>query len=284
MSTRPRSGARAGSAAARIIKVGGRAQQDPALADTIARAWADAPGSLCVVHGGGDEVSRLQRALGGSPAFIGGRRVTTPDDLETLRMALSGSANKRLVAALVARGVPAIGLSGEDASLLVARRAEGPLGEVGQPETVNVALLRHLMDGGFLPVISPVSRNADAEGALNVNGDDAAAAIATALQAAELLLVADVPGVLVAGEPVAQLSESCVKALVADGSITGGMIAKLEAALAALAAGVSRVRVSDVAAIADGRRGTTVAATATLTAVPPAVLRGALSAPRLTQR
>jgi len=249
----------------RIIKVGGRAQADAALPHAIAQAWVARPHALVVVHGGGDEVSRLQRLTGGEPRFVDGRRVTTAGDLDTLRMALSGLANKRLVSALVALGVPAIGLSGEDAGLLLAHRADEALGEVGAVHAVNVALLRHLLDGGFLPVISPVSRHDGGAGALNVNGDDAAAALAVALSAAELLLVADVAGVLVDGEPIAQVGPDGAAALVASGAVTGGMIAKLDAARTALDAGVAGVRIGDVAAIADTRRGTLVAPVPALT-------------------
>ncbi|MDQ3949685.1 MAG: acetylglutamate kinase, partial [Gemmatimonadota bacterium] len=161
-----------------VVKVGGRAQSDPALIRALAAAWAAAPGSLVVVHGGGDEVSALQRALGVAPTFVGGRRVTSADDIDVLRMALSGSANKRLVSALVSRGLPAVGLSGEDAALLTAAPLDPErLGCVGDPRQVNVALLRHLLGGGYLPVVSPLSRSEAAAAAdsvaLNVNGDDA---------------------------------------------------------------------------------------------------------------
>jgi acetylglutamate kinase len=256
----------------RVIKVGGRAQSDPALAGALSAAWAAAPGSLVVVHGGGDEVSALQRALGVTPTFVGGRRVTSTQDVELLRMALSGGANKRLVSALVSRGVSAVGLSGEDAALLMAAPLDAErLGCVGDPRRVNVDLLRHLLRGGFLPVISPLSRSeepsAAAAGAseaggdsvvLNVNGDDAAAVIAAALGADELLLVADVAGVLVDGCVVPELTPVGAGQLIARGVASGGMVAKLEAALAALASGVARVRIGDVNAIYDSTRGTVV--------------------------
>lgn len=249
-----------------VVKVGGRVQQDPALAATLARAFedrtsADRGGALVVVHGGGDEVSALQRAFGATPEFVGGRRVTSAADVDTLRMALSGAANKRLVAALVALGVPALGLSGEDAALLAARRGDPRLGHVGEPAAVNAALLAHLLAGGFLPVLSPVSRDAEAGragAALNVNGDDAAAAIAAALGADELLLVADVPGVLLGGTPAPSLDDAAARAAIDSGEVRGGMAAKLEAACGALAAGVRRVRIGDLAAVADPARGTAI--------------------------
>jgi acetylglutamate kinase len=252
----------------RVIKIGGRAQSDPTLPAALAAAWAAAPGSLVVVHGGGDEVSALQRTYGATPAFVGGRRVTSPQDIEILRMALSGSANKRLVSALVSRGVAAVGLSGEDAALLTAAQLESEqLGCVGDPRQVNVELLRHLLAGGYLPVISPLSRNeapATGSAVLNVNGDDAAAMIAAALEAAELVLVADVAGVLVDGHVVPELAPVRAGHLIASGAATGGMVAKLEAALAAFASGVARIRIGDVIAIHDSTRGTVVSRDAAL--------------------
>jgi acetylglutamate kinase len=212
-----------------------------------------------LVHGGGDEVSALQSALGATSTFVGGRRVTTAKDVELVRMALSGSANKRLVASFVERGVAAVGLSGEDAGLIAAVPMDAErLGYVGVPQSVNTAFVRYLLSGGYMPVISPVSRDASGTlgAALNVNGDDAAAAIAAALGSAELLLVADVPGVIREGKVVPSLTPDTARALIADGVAAGGMQAKLQAALNALAGGVSQVRISDIVAIDDADRGT----------------------------
>lgn len=243
----------------RVIKVGGRPQLDPALIRALAAAHHGATGSLVVVHGGGDEVSRLQRLHGVISEFNGGRRVTSAIDLEIIRMALSGSANKRLVSALVAAGVLAIGLSGEDAGLLSATSLDpARFGYVGVPAAVNTTLLRYLLDGGYLPVLSPVSRCTNpADGlTLNVNGDDAAAAIAVALDAEELLLVSDVPGVVREGVALGLLSCDDAQRLIDDGTAAGGMAAKLQAGLVALEGGVERVRISDIAAIEEQARGT----------------------------
>ncbi len=243
----------------RVIKVGGRPQGDPALATTLAAGWTRENGGMVLVHGGGDEVTALQRALGTTSSFVGGRRVTTAEDIELVRMALSGSANKRLVSTLVEQGISAVGLSGEDASLISARPMDAQtLGHVGVPSRINVAFLRHLLSGGYLPVISPVSRNGSDElgAALNVNGDDAAAAIAVALGAAELLLVADVPGVLRDGYVIPELSVEEARVLISDGTAQGGMQAKLHAALTAVDGGVQQVRISDILAIDDLTRGT----------------------------
>jgi acetylglutamate kinase len=247
----------------RVIKVGGRTQQDPALSSAVASGWVCNEGGLVLVHGGGDEVSALQNAFGESASFVDGRRVTSERDIDLVRMALSGSANKRLVATLVERGIDAVGLSGEDAALIAASPLDARrLGYVGVPRSVNVAFLRHLLSGGYLPVISPVSRDGSGAlgAALNVNGDDAAAAIAIALGAAELLLVSDVPGVMCDGRAVPLLTPNEARALLANGAASGGMRAKLQAGAAAVEGGVPRVRISDIGAIADLTRGTVVAA------------------------
>ncbi len=254
----------AAAGAATVVKLGGRTQDDPGLAPALAGVWRATGGRLVVVHGGGDAVSALQRARGVTPAFVGGRRVTGAGDLDDLRMALSGLANKRLVAALQAAGVPAVGLSGEDGRLVAAAPTAdarlGFVGELGRGDArVDAALLRLLLGAGYCPVVSPVSASAAGPGvALNVNGDDAAAAVAAALGAAELFFMADVPGVLAGGRALGTLDAQAARSLVADGTAAGGMGAKLEAALAALAAGVGRVRVGDLAALADPARGTAV--------------------------
>ncbi len=243
----------------RVIKVGGRPQADTALPDAVAAAHHAQPASLIVVHGGGDEVSTLQRLYGVVATFNGGRRVTSALDLEIIRMALSGSANKRLVSALVDRDVAAIGLSGEDAALMSATPVDRDrYGFVGTPTRVATSVLKHLLDGGLLPVISPVSRSGDpsAGPVLNVNGDDAAAAIAVAMHADELLLVSDVAGVRVDGATLERLSPDGARRLIEDGTAAGGMGAKLQAALSALEGGVGRVRISDIAAIEQLDRGT----------------------------
>ena len=254
----------------RVIKVGGRPQSDPALITALAAAHhATMPLSrenarasregLVVVHGGGDEVTTLQRLYGVTAEFKGGRRVTSAFDIEIIRMALSGSANKRLVSALVSHQVQAIGLSGEDAGLLVASPLDAAqFGFVGSRIQVNHGLLEQLLSVGLLPVISPVSRCSDPDlgATLNVNGDDAAAAIAVAMQASELLLVSDVAGVLRDGEAIPILDAEDAQRLIADGTAQGGMAAKVQAAEKALDGGVARVRISDIAAIEQLDRGT----------------------------
>jgi acetylglutamate kinase len=244
----------------RVIKIGGRVQRDPELAGTLARLWTTAPASFCMVHGGGEVISSLQTQLGGAPRFVDGRRVTTDEDIDVLRMALSGIANKRLVASLSAEGVAAVGISGEDGSLLVARMMSAAvLGRVGEVAQVNDALLRTLLGAGFLPVISPVARDGDAVSgnALNVNADDAAAAIAASLEADELLLISDVRGVIIDGVAAWSLSGDEALHAIEAGIATEGMATKLRAALDALRRGVSRVRIGGLDALLDPALGTT---------------------------
>jgi acetylglutamate kinase len=202
----------------------------------------------------------MQKALGRDVVFIGGRRVTSTSDLELLRMVLSGAVNKRLVNGLVAAGVSAVGLSGEDGALIRAEIIDAEsLGFAGRPTSVNSRLLRTLMDAGNLPVISPVGYNDESAhgGALNVNGDDAASAIAVALDADELLLIADVEGVRDGrGEVLSAITLESARGLIENGTAAGGMAAKLESAQAAILAGVDRVRICDLAGLVDDGRGT----------------------------
>ncbi|MHB0961857.1 MAG: acetylglutamate kinase [Gemmatimonadaceae bacterium] len=240
------------------MKIGGRAQGDAQVIVQLAAASGKGE-SLVIVHGGGDEVSTLQRRLGLEPQFRGGRRVTSVEDLEIVRMVLSGATNKRLVAQLLSAGVRAVGLSGEDAALLTARITDPDFGRVGGAMTAHTELLTHLWSGGFIPVVSPLGRDADDPqgGGLNVNGDDAAAAIAASLGADELLLVADVAGVLDdAGAVIAELDGAAAQSLVASGVAKGGMAAKLEAGALALRGGVRRVRIGNLRAITDASAGT----------------------------
>lgn len=244
----------------RVFKFGGRAQGAVDLPSLIASA-ASVPGdAVVVVHGGGDEVSAMQRRLGMEPQFVGGRRVTSDADLDVVRMLLSGTVNKRLVAQLLSAGARAVGISGEDAGLLTARVTDHTFGRVGRDVAADVTLLRDLLQHGWLPVVSPLARDREsATGAgLNVNGDDAATALAVALRADELCFVADVEGVLENGVAIPRLDASSVNDLADRGVVQGGMLAKLEAALAAIDAGVGRVRIGTLDAIRNPQAGTTI--------------------------
>lgn len=241
----------------RVLKIGGRAQSDVGLAAAVRNAAAQS--GVVVVHGGGDEVSALQRRLGMTPKFHGGRRITTKDDLELVQMVLSGTANKRLVAAFVSAGVRAVGISGEDDGLLQARaNVRDTLGEVGEPSRVDTRLLETLTSAGYVPVISPLARDEETGATLNVNGDDAAAEIAIALHASELVLVADVPGVMTGGVVISELDIEGTIALIEDGTARDGMAAKLQAARRAVERGVPRVRIGNLAAVESASAGTVI--------------------------
>ncbi|HZJ01612.1 MAG TPA: acetylglutamate kinase [Gemmatimonadaceae bacterium] len=249
----------------KVIKLGGRVQSNPDLFAALSAMWQKEPGSFCVVHGGGDEISSLQRALGREPTFTNGRRVTTDEDVDLVRMILSGSANKRLVSSLAAAGIAAVGISGEDAMTLLAEPIDREkFGKSGKPVKVNKNLIQVLLDSSFLPVISPVATSAGGE-ALNVNGDDAAAVIAAALSA-ELWLVADVAGVLDhKSEVIEELDETAVDALVAAGTVNSGMQAKLEAGFAALNAGARKVKIAGLEALSGNESGTLLSLTSIMT-------------------
>jgi acetylglutamate kinase len=248
----------------KVIKLGGRVQSDPALIPALASLWNGSTGDLCIVHGGGDEISTLQRALGREPSFVNGRRITTDDDIELVRMVLSGSANKRLVSEISAAGVRCVGISGEDAGLLSAEPIDiEKFGRSGKPIRADVSIIETLAASGFLTVISPVGTSAGSSqhDALNVNGDDAAAVIAGAL-GGELWLVADVAGVLdKTGAVIERLDQAATDALVADGTVNRGMHAKLEAGFVALNAGASQVRIAGLDLLTGKNAGTTLSLT-----------------------
>jgi len=228
------------------------------LPGRISAAWNERRASFCIVHGGGDEISAFQRRVGLNPSFVNGRRVTTSEDMIVVRMVLSGLVNKRLVSHLVAAGAPAVGISGEDAAMLTASRIDS-LGYAGTPAAVKIELIETLLAAEYLPVISPLASEEGGEAgeALNVNGDDAAAAIAIAMSAAELLFVADVEGVLdESGHAMTCLGNNEATDLAQKGVINSGMRAKLEAGFAALAAGVQRVRISTMEGLTDSGMGT----------------------------
>lgn len=244
----------------RVIKIGGRAQGDPRLPAVIAAAAAQPEARMVVVHGGGDEVTAFQRAMGGEPTFVGGRRVTSEADLDAVRMVLSGTINKRLSAQLQTAGARAVGISGEDGGLLTARVTNAAFGRVGREVFADASLLAHLLNARWLPVVSPLARDRESlvGAGLNVNGDDAAAAIAAGLGADELLFLADVPGVLEHDTLIPHLDATVARALVERGVVQGGMRAKLEAAEHALRNGVRRVRIASIDGIGEPAAGTTI--------------------------
>jgi acetylglutamate kinase len=242
-----------------VIKVGGNEVDDGEWLARLAGAVAGRAGRTVLVHGGGKEVTALQRALGAEPEWRDGLRVTGDEGMRAVAMVLSGLVNKRIASALLTAGVDALGISGEDGALL---EAEVALGRTGEVRRVRSALLHGLLAQGLVPVVSPVSRGPDGR-ALNVNADDAAAAVAAAMEAGELLFVSNVPGVLAGGEVVAAIGACEVEALIADGTAAGGMAPKLRAAARAAAGGVARVRIGGVEMLGDEAAGTRVHAART---------------------
>ena len=252
-----------------VIKLGGNEVDDRDWLARLADAVAARARRTVLVHGGGKEVTALQRALGAEPEWRDGLRVTGDDGMRAVAMVLSGLVNKRIASALLTAGVDAVGISGEDGALLEADVARGgAMGRTGEVRRVRSALLHGLLAQGLVPVVSPVSRGPDGR-ALNVNADDAAAAVAAAMGAGELLFVSNVPGVLAGGAVVGAIGADEVEALIADGTAAGGMAPKLRAAARAAAAGVGRVRIGGVEMLDDEAAGTRVHAARTEAGATP---------------
>ena len=238
-----------------VVKVGGNEVEDAVWVRRLAgRLSACSP--LVVVHGGGREVSALQRRFGVEPEWRDGLRVSTAETVQVASMVLSGVVNKRLVGALQDAGIDAIGVSGEDGALVMAEPAlGGALGRTGVVASVRAALLESLLGLGLVPVLSPISRGTDGA-PLNVNADDVASAVACALAAERLLFVSNVAGVLLDDEAVTELDGDRVEALIAGGFVRDGMAPKLRAAARASSAGVADVRIGglDLLAAVGGTR------------------------------
>lgn len=237
-----------------LLKVGGAELEEGPTLDALVSALVLLARAhpLVVVHGGGGEIARLQKRLGLEPRFIEGLRVTDEASLQVAEMVLSGLVNKRLAARLVAEGVRAIGLSGVDGGLLRAEKLPHPagdLGRVGRIVSVEAGCLADLLRAGFTPLISPISLGKDGH-PYNVNADHAALAIAGALHVEEMIFLTDVPGVLMGGEVVSELDAGQARTLIAEGVITGGMIPKVNAALEAVAQGISSARITNLAGLA----------------------------------
>jgi len=245
----------------RVVKLGGNELDRPGWLASCARALARLD-PVVVVHGGGRAISALCRRLGLGVEQRDGLRVTTPEVAEVVELVLGGPVNRQVVAELRAAGLDAVGLSGVDGGLLVARPAAADLGMVGEIVHVRAGLLESLLLAGLTPVIAPMAPplppapGANGGPPLNVNADAAAAAIAGALHAAELLLVSDVAGVQVDGVLRPMLDAGDVEALIERGGATDGMAAKLRAATAALHAGARAVRIGDLRLLEDPGAGT----------------------------
>ena len=237
------------SGAVVVVKFGGNAMGD---ADAMAEFARDivlmkqVGMNPVVVHGGGPMINQMLDKLGIKTEFVRGQRVTDKDTVEVVEMVLTGLVNKRIVQAIMDEGGRAVGLSGKDDDLMVAEALNPELGFVGRPVEMNVQVLRDLNAAGIIPVVAPVATGMDMLETFNVNGDTAAGAIAGALKAYRLLLLTDVPGIKDAsGEVVTQLTPDQVRAMIADGTINGGMIPKAETALMAVEQGVRAVVILD---------------------------------------
>jgi acetylglutamate kinase len=240
----------------RVVKIGGAALADPQWLGNLADVVAQSSHALVFVHGGGPEISALSERLEVPVQWVNGRRATTPEALDVAAMVLSGRVNKRIVSALVAAGVDALGISGEDATLLLASpRDGGALGRVGTVEKVRTELLVSLLTLGLTPVVSPISRGTDG-GALNVNADEVATAVAAQMGASELLFLTDVAGVHDGTDTLASLNVVDAMGLMESGVASGGMAVKVEAGIAALRAGVSCVRIGGLEMLVDNLAGT----------------------------
>ena len=234
-----------------LVKLGGTlldaAESRDSLAAQLAQAFARGE-ELVVVHGGGKQMTRYLAERGIESRFVGGLRVTTPETLDAVLKIFAGSVNHELVASLNRAGVLAVGLSGIDAFLVEAEQMDPALGAVGRVTRSNPALLELLVDGGYVPVMACVA--GDRQGRVyNVNADQMASACAVAFGAGRLVFLTDVEGVLDGGRRIRRvLTASESRDLIASGVATGGMQAKLYAALDALAGGVARVRIAPGAA------------------------------------
>lgn len=245
----------------RVVKIGGHVLDDAALLKAFCVDFTALEGPKVLVHGGGALASRLQRSLGMEPVKIAGRRVTDEATLQVVTMACAGWSNKQIVSLLQACGCPAAGFSGCDANLVRARRrppleVDGELVDFGfvgdvTPASVNTSFLQKLLAGGIVPVLSPI--NHDGEGQLlNTNADTVAASVAAAL-GAELILCFEKEGVL--SDPdnpssvIPHISSADFAALKAAGTVSDGMLPKLQNAFSALRAGSPRVTIKSAGSL-----------------------------------
>ena len=246
-----------------VVKYGGHAMGDPEAQRDFAEdvVLLKAVGiNPVVVHGGGPQIGAMLKRLGVESSFVGGLRVTDAATAEVAEMVLAGKINKEIVGWIAALGGRAVGISGKDANLVIAKKVSGrepdpnsgierhvDLGFVGEPVKVDPAILRNLARDGFIPIVAPVALGFDGE-TYNINADTMAGAIAGSLGATRFFLLTDVVGVLnKAGELQTDLDRASIEALKADGTISGGMIPKVDTCVLAVEAGV------EAAVILDGR-------------------------------
>ncbi|MCW5686520.1 MAG: acetylglutamate kinase [Pseudolabrys sp.] len=244
-----------------VIKYGGHAMGDEAMAREFARdvvLLEQTAINPVVVHGGGPQIQSMLTKLGIKSEFAAGLRITDAATVEIVEMVLAGSINKQIVGYINAAGGKALGLCGKDGNMVVAKKVSRTvvdpdsniekvvdLGFVGEPDKVDVSLLQQMLGREMIPVLAPVATSATG-GTFNVNADTFAGAIAGALKAKRLLLLTDVPGVLDKSKKlIPEMSVADIRRLIADGTISGGMIPKVETCIYALEAGVEGVVIMD---------------------------------------
>jgi acetylglutamate kinase len=244
-----------------VVKYGGHAMGEEVAARSFARdivLLEQTAINPVVVHGGGPQIGDMLKRLGIKSEFAAGLRVTDAATIEIVEMVLAGSINKQIVGFINEAGGKAVGLCGKDGNMVKAKKLNRAvvdpgsrierivdLGFVGEPETVDTTVLNQILGRELIPVLAPVATAAGG-GTYNVNADTFAGAIAGALKAKRLLLLTDVPGVLDKSKDlIKQLSMDEAQRLIADGTISGGMIPKVETCLYALDAGVEAVVILD---------------------------------------
>jgi acetylglutamate kinase len=234
-----------------VVKYGGNAMVDPALAATFAedivlmRSVGIRP---VVVHGGGPQISELMERLGKVPEFRDGQRVTDAETVDIARMVLVGKVNREIVGAINVHGPLAVGVSGEDAGLIVAEARDPELGFVGDVESVRPAILERLLAEELIPVVSTIGADETGQ-AYNINADAVAGAIARALSAEKVIYLTDVEGLLAdvadAASLISHIDAPALQARIDAGSLTGGMIPKISACLHAVGGGVGSAHLLD---------------------------------------
>src|SRR5213082_321042 len=235
-----------------LVKYGGHAMGNGEDGDPFARdivLLKQVGINPIVVHGGGPQIGQMLQRLGIKSRFVDGLRVTDGETMQVVEMVLSGTINKQLVGAINAVGGCAVGLSGKDGGLIRARKLtrNGDLGFVGEPERIEDRVLATFRQSDIIPVIAPIGVGADGA-TYNINADTVAGAVAAAVKARRFLLLTDVAGVL-DGEKrlIPELTAAEARRLIAQGTISGGMIPKVETCLGAVDGGV------EAAVILDGR-------------------------------
>lgn len=231
-----------------VIKYGGATMEDEGLKQMVAQdvtLLRKIGIEIVVVHGGGKEITSLSNQLNLKTKFVNGQRYTDEETRDVVQMVLAGLINKDIVRRINMHGGNAVGVSGIDAKLLIAKRyMTEDLGFVGEVTSVNASFIRSMLQDGFLPVIAPLG--VDDEGTVyNINADTAAAEIAKSLSAKKLIYLTDVEGIQLGKVLVKCLTESDAKSLIKQKVINGGMIPKVESALDSLKAGVGKVHIID---------------------------------------